>query len=770
MNDGNTKQPVMDALTAIARSAGRSVLPRDQIGAWYNDSNHDLAVFSYVRDFQSLWGLSGGGDGLAEIAKRLGESRQDNNELTLLIVWDGMPEGGGNTVAVDSYVTPYDWALVLSIVLYRQERENSSLHPPLRILILDVNAYQVGTSFIQRSFFAFHNVFPWVQDYRPVAVGVDDWADEALKNLKDRVEYALLRQAVSPNRSDICRLIEDLVTSDCVLTTFNDFDDVVQRGKDLETLIQAWQKEFMKAGTRHSVANLVGPLIMADGFAEPVRSTARNVVTKDNEGRLALIEVLRALQMMVKPQDSGVSIDDPITPSKPFQHGKLRILLIDDQHKEGFQHIVGFVLFGGEYDPAKCRANKFSYRSVTLRGEDSAKSILEALEGKGKIEDWDWPRKLPVEADILLLDLRLWLDTETDKRKSFFGRLNGICDELAVSTLVERDYAFGKALQAGRKIKESGDGDEITALALFPLLLSYYDPAFPVVIFSSTHQRQLVEMLAHRKNIITDFSKPLNTGYGQGVAAFTAIQDLRQAIERSVQLYEARTVWKYLAELTSEKIVMPFIPKPHGTVMVAESKISNSDLIKKLAGIYEDYILSQRFYDFLSVPWEFLEAILSPVSLNDQAKYTFDISEADPVGKLGFALKQCRHKKAHGNFLANELVKIDGWVPSLQDCAVLEFMFLINLLSPCENSDLPENLKNLDRKYQARLIQKYGKLKDARVDNLLVSNGALEVLNGGEYVFLALAAGVSKSGKSLSMRTLEVFRKVKEELFSKVQV
>lgn len=672
MTEGNANEvmvrPVVDALSAIAQAAGRNVLANDQHEYWCGKSDYDVAVFSYARDFEDLWGLKDGMGGLNGIVNGLVASRQNQDELTILIVWDGMPEGG-DTVAVGSYVTPYDWAVALSATLYRQQREKSHVHPQLRVLILDIASHHVDTSFIQRSFFAFHNLFPWIQDYRPVAVGEDDSADATLNKLKDPLEYALLRQAVSPKWSDVGRLVGDLVDPDRVLTTFNLFDGVTQRGKDLETLIQAWQKDFMKAGTRHSIANFVGPLVMADGFSEPLRSTARNVVAKSSEGRLALIEVLRALQMMAKPQDRGFSIDDPISPSKPFQHGKLRILLIDDQHKEGFQHIVGFVLFGDKYVSSQCHGNKFSWGSVTLRSEGSAASILTILEKSDECTDWDWRRKLPIEADILLLDLRLWLDTETVKRKSFFERLIGVCDQLGIDALVQRDHEFSKALQAGREIKENGDGDEITALALLPLLLSYYDPAFPIVLFSSTHQRQLVEMLAHRKNIITDFSKPLDTGYGQGTTVFTAIQDLRQAIERSVRLYEARTVWRQLAELTPDNIRMPKIPRQDGNgTMPATPPINKKDFIKKLVSIYEYYILGQRFYDFLSIPWEFLEATLSPVSINSKNHYRFKIVGRE-VSQLAFALEQCRHKKAHGNFLSNELIRREVWMPDIQTCS-----------------------------------------------------------------------------------------------------
>lgn len=68
------------------------------------------------------------------------------------------------------------------------------------------------------------------------------------------------------------------------------------------------------------------------------------------------------------------------------------------------------------------------------------------------------------------------------------------------------------------------------------------------------------------------------------------------------------------------------------------------------------------------------------------------------------------------------------------------------------------------------LIKKYKKLAGIGAGKLLVSEGSLKVINGGEYILLALFVGASGNGTKLSRRTLEILKKIKEELFSEVRV
>jgi len=159
---------VAGALLAVALAAGRR-LPPGGVKAWLTDSCADTCVFSYRRDFSALWGLDVEDDegGLGTVVEALA-----GRELMLVVVWDGQPEDASvDAVSVGQYVTPYEWAAALSLALYRRYAEaGADEQPRIRMLIVDITSSRMGAGFIQRSLFAFHNTFPWLQDYRPGAI------------------------------------------------------------------------------------------------------------------------------------------------------------------------------------------------------------------------------------------------------------------------------------------------------------------------------------------------------------------------------------------------------------------------------------------------------------------------------------------------------------------------------------------------------------------------------------------------------------------------
>ena len=191
----------------------------------------------------------------------------------------------------------------------------------------------------------------------------------------------------------------------------------------------------------------------------------------------------------------------------------VRLLLVDDQYRLGYHLVLAGLLSGrpaagGDVDGGwKCSlAHDWSLQCAA-----TPEPLLSPLRRLSPPVDWNKPRSIDVGADVVLLDLRLW--TGSGKRREVLKDLTAICDRLDVRVLEAKDDHFKKALKAAQGALGGDAGGDLDALALLPLLLSHADPSLPVVVFSSTQQRRVVEALSHRPNLITEFSKPIPTGY-----------------------------------------------------------------------------------------------------------------------------------------------------------------------------------------------------------------------------------------------------------------
>src|SRR3990172_2439746 len=88
-----------------------------------NPENSALCqVFSYQDDFQKLW----------ELVDRAESESQMN---TLIIVWDGIPAHEIPLVYTEKYLTPFDWAVAVSL---SQSTGDAVETFPFNIIILDL--------------------------------------------------------------------------------------------------------------------------------------------------------------------------------------------------------------------------------------------------------------------------------------------------------------------------------------------------------------------------------------------------------------------------------------------------------------------------------------------------------------------------------------------------------------------------------------------------------------------------------------------------------
>jgi hypothetical protein len=694
---------ITDALSGIAAGVpGKTVLSQAETSRWCQNIAADYAVFSYRRDFVFLWGLDAGE--LAGIALGLALSRGSElrREYTLIVVWDGIPEKG-DEIAIDRHVTPYEWAVALTLALYDKRMAG---RPRLRFLIFDTNPRE--RSFIERSLFAVHNVIPWIQGYYVCEAGTE-WLAEAALTEDDSDVLAQLRQAVPPDRHGPDCLMQDIVRPNRILTTFDTEDDGGRLGQ-LQVLRDLWRQELVKPGGRHAVANLMGPYVLANGLSKALRPDARTLIERASVSRQALAVVVAEIGLLRRSSDDdapAVSIGFA-GDGGPFSRRRgIRFLLIDDRYNLGYQHILGFVLFGRSYDGAKNDNVDGRWRYTEsdiaeLRCVDSAEQLLEILERSPAVSNWALPRSLTIpDCDVLLLDLRLWRDDE-GLRRDFFANLVRICRKVGAEAL--RSDRFRTSFREAQKLADGKPANEILALPLLALLVSHYDASLPIVLFSSTHQREAMDLMAERPNIVTSFAKPLLMGYGEEQRPTEVARTLFDSLRRAVDLHEARVLWERIETVEWGTSPAFKLDRARGKGSTPTSETFNAasasrsfsprhrggKLREALALLYVEYIQSARWIDFATQPWEFLEGGLPPVSVRrglENPGFDLVYENTGPDGRaiqdaerrrniLARSLKRMRHRKAHGHVIPPTATDTLGW----RHASLLQFQVLLDYI------------------------------------------------------------------------------------------
>jgi hypothetical protein len=229
---------------------------------------------------------------------------------------------------------------------------------------------------------------------------------------------------------------------------------------------------------------------------------------------------------------------------KLAESGPVEFVLIDDQHRNGWGEIVKVALglseSAGNSHPAK-RNHK---ETVAVSIYDSAEFLVAKLEQRAMLQS-DQRFELNIgkrnwRNEVLLLDLRLFEGYSLQEEAKFFLRVLAIAERFTEreglpwpgfsESELTRLRTWLAAAAADGNAKRS-DKVYLEVLTLLPRVLSLTDLSLPIVIFSSTGQREITERLKNYGNIITDFEKPRLFGYqsddmlAQTRAAFWSVVD-----------------------------------------------------------------------------------------------------------------------------------------------------------------------------------------------------------------------------------------------------
>jgi len=751
MADASVAQRSLVALLRVLRSA-------DLIADGAEECPRAVCrVLSYRRDFAYAWGVTGQ-DGPTLIDWVMADAPV-GCERTVVLVVEAVPREKTSTIDVARFVGPAAWALTVSRdVLDRLSAPASPRPPALRVLIVDLRRPdQIGSLGLEAGLGV---TMPWVQGY-----GVLERPDLGSR-LTGATPLPLCRRALAWRAfgAASAALLADLMEVDRVTSLAQALDESQRDGEPdryarlLEAACTVWAATLGSPAHRHHVGNLVAPLLLAEGLGQPD-------LVGTSPPLEALRRLLRAVGVLPRPEGpesptpaaaapmgeppsppvelgsappataagarepAGLLVAEPepvrVFPSGPS--GPPRLLLVDDQFALGYHRVLASVLFGpastgvqiDETDGAVWRAQG---SQGTLKCQASPDDLLKHVPESADM-DWSTPRWF-ARCDALLLDLRLYATPE--ERRIFFDRLLSRRQQ-ACEKLGQSDPHVARAYDAAWKLAGGQPGDEPTALALLPLLLSHFDPSLPIVLFSSSEQRRVLVHLLHRPAIIVDFSKPAPADPRAWRTPAESVTDLRGALAKALRLAEARFVWRRIVELT-------------GLRTAGKERFPQLQPMKQvLAGLYQRYILTERYFDFIGIPYELIEYYAGGIE---------QVFPNQPAKGTAHALRLLRHRKAHGyETQAGALAEAD-----FRETALVAFLAFVDLLG--NRKAVPAGRKDLWKEIESLIKDRVSTVEEAG-DRLRAFINA-ENLTWNEFAAWALSGAVHWRVLSQALETAVV--------------
>lgn len=270
--------------------------------------------------------------------------------------------------------------------------------------------------------------------------------------------------------------------------------------------------EVNPSGTydRHSISNIVGPLLLLGNVAKPTLHST------------ALLRLLRSCELCSAKtgDDSGRQL--------PELGGDLQILLVDDQAEHGWSEWLRQCLPKAEV----------KYLTSPGRLIDELTKQLTTTRTKDLRFQFRLPELANASNPILFLDLRLFSGNPTEERKFYRENLLPLIDhftdreDLAWPSFSKADKRFTES----RKVVEGNEPFALESLVhhelltWFPRIIALADMSLPIVIFSSTGLRRLFVPFASTRNIFTQIEKP-RLGADLSDIATLAANQLRRQIE-----------------------------------------------------------------------------------------------------------------------------------------------------------------------------------------------------------------------------------------------
>ncbi len=324
-----------------------------------------------------------------------------------------------------------------------------------------------------------------------------------------------------------------------------------------------------RPGHRHAVANLLGAMILGQSLPEPQGRRAlglRGVPAADGpDVGPALRQVVDSLGLLPRPR--GAAASGHWFARQHWRPVLDTFLVLDDMHECGWGNFLYRALQVHELPAAQLREERdggvlsvFAGKNTSplLRltdspdtgfGADGKSSVIDVLARDGGLRRGEPLRFCnPSGREALFLDLRLFAVRPVEDEINFYDQLLFLAagDEVRPGPAGElftpgrlkalREW-LRQAQKAGRYVE---DDNYYQFLTLLPRLVALADPLLPVVLFSSTGQRQVLELLRDYPSIVTEFDKPRFFGVVPDETVTASRERFDAALRRCVHLARGR--------------------------------------------------------------------------------------------------------------------------------------------------------------------------------------------------------------------------------------
>lgn len=544
MTNSSSPNSVFNALVKVTKTFldSKQIVCHDEIS-----SIASIRVLSYQNDFEYLWGTAQSND--SRIINFLNNADQLSH---IIIVWDDIPSKANSMVNLSNYLTPLDWAVWYTLRLHDNSKQPSIAQGPI-ISIFDAASDRFTQADSVRLINQFQNqspsCMPGIKLFR---------ATPCLANK---------------------HTIKDLIATTSSSATFTGNNSQVI--SDFDIVRKLWRSSFLtptKLADHHAIANVIGPLLLLDDqIDDPLVMALRKLLIQ-----LDLLPDSSSSEQLLK-QDGPSWIDwESDEWSKKIDHLKkiddrpINILLVDDA---AIRHRWGEVIaraLGLKYNcpkeniviPQLVGQGTFKEMNANFYITESANGFLQSLdvlpENSGDIVkskkfvlgctcEGQQDQSTYEIMDLVFLDLRLFQGKRLTEKALFFKRIIGLAKHFnednngdGISSWpgfnVEEINSIEKWINQVEINGDASDNDKecIQALTLLPRLISNLDFSLPIILFSSTGKRQIVETLRPYGNIITNFEKPrLQLGQDTCLTGELALK-FKFALSKSFELIAAR--------------------------------------------------------------------------------------------------------------------------------------------------------------------------------------------------------------------------------------
>jgi hypothetical protein len=527
-------------------------------------------ILSYKEDFDYLWGIESGGTDIF-----FNTYNEEQYNISLVIIDDGIPECPScDHVNLSGFIGPLDWAISLSLWIDKKAKINGR-YPKLSIFIVRSGGGRASI-FLESKFgisskdLGIAERFPWIQvvDLQSIfKIGQRDFPLSLLTN-----QLGLGSQVID--------------------MAFTLSGDVGVKLSLVKKLMQFGFRETSQQYDRHSIANVLGIIFF---FNDSELSGQMRAIKK----LMSVLDLLPEIQSdLYQSLNTFPWIDWQSSPwaeiIRRMREGgcyELNFHLVDDfALNQGWDKILAKAL---DISNAESNGASFSVSKEETRPGDNldfrlfcytdAEQLIDSLNRASDkygllAKDEEWERG----ADILFLDLRLYSAQDIRREAEFIKKLCAIASRFKSGTENLPWPGFSEEeLDDIQRFFEDSSIDRrspvyIRSLTLLPRIVALSDPSLPVVIFSSTGRREIVEILKPYGNLITDFEKP---------RFFESIETASEIIEKAKSLFRM-ALFKALNLAVAQSLCRK----------ISKSATASSTLESELRNIYKSAFRSD-------VPW-----------------------------------------------------------------------------------------------------------------------------------------------------------------------